>query len=141
MDGYNFTNATRAALQAATAAAVERGHPYVGTEHILIGLLHDQRGVAAVALRRLGVESDAVVAKLDGVMKRGNSKREADAELPFTSRARKVLELAMMSARDHHSSEVDPVFMLHGLICEGVGIAAQVLKDLGVTSERLIEPA
>ena len=140
MDGFNFTNATRTALQAATAAAAERGHEYVGTEHILIGLLHDQAGVATIALQRLGVEPDAVVTRIDGVIKRGKSTKEADAELPFTSRARKVLELAMMSARDHHSSEVDPIFMLHGLIREGMGIAAQVLKDVGVTSERLVEP-
>lgn len=140
MDGYNFTNASRAALQDARTAAAERGHEYVGTEHMLIGLLHDRNGAATAALRKLGVEPDALVAKIDSVIKRGNSSRRADAELPYTSRGKKVLELAMMSARDHQRSDVDPILLLHGLIRERVGIAAQVLTDAGVSSERLIGP-
>lgn len=140
MNGYNFTNATRVALDDARRAAAERGHEYVGTEHMLIGLLHDRNGAATLALRRLGADPDAIVAKIDSVIKRGNSSRRADAELPYTSRGKKVLEFAMMSARDHHRSDVDPIFLLHGLIREGVGIAAQILGDAGVTSARLIEP-
>lgn len=137
MPSFDFTAELRSILVSARDAAAERGHEYVGTEHLLLGALRERNGTAAEALLRIGADLDALVAVTDAILKPGNSQRASDEELPYTSRAKKVLELAMMSARDHERSDVDPIFLLHGLIREKVGIAAQVLGDAGVTPERL----
>lgn len=133
MDGYNCTDGTRLALQAAGDAAARRGHEYIGTEHLLLGLLHHRESTAAKILTNLGADFDGLVAQIDGVVKGGEPDTSVPAELPYTSRVKKVLELAMASAGERGASIVGTQHILLGLQREEMGVAAQVLAHSGIT--------
>jgi ATP-dependent Clp protease ATP-binding subunit ClpA len=115
--------------------AVRLHHEYVGTEHILLGLIREGEGVAATVLQNLSVELDDIQQKIDETVKRGNPAQTTGPDLPYTSRGKKVLELAMAEAREVNHSYVGTEHLLLGLLREQKGIAAQVLHDAGVTSE------
>ncbi|HUF67921.1 MAG TPA: Clp protease N-terminal domain-containing protein [Longimicrobiales bacterium] len=132
---YDFADETRKMLAVAREEAAGLGHDYVGTEHVLLGLLRSSTGVGAV-LDRLGMERGKVRERVLGVVRRGHSKLALSAELPYTSRAKKVLEFAMAEARDPTPAPVGWEHMLLGLLREEKGIAAQVLTSLGATLER-----
>ena len=136
MNGYNFTDRVRKVLQMAREEAARLHHEYVGTEHILLGLIREGEGVAAAVLTNLGVELEEVQQKIEETVKKGKSAAAAGPELPYTSRAKKVLELAMMEARELNHSYVGTEHLLLGLLREEKGIAAQVLTDAGVTLEQ-----
>ena len=132
MNGYNFTERVRKVLSMAREAAVQRDHEYVGTEHILLGLIHEGSGVGAAVLRDLGVDLEGVVKTIDATLKRGKGPGTGP-DLPYTSRAKKVLELSMSEARELGHSYVGTEHLLLGLIREEKGIAAQVLSASNVT--------
>jgi ATP-dependent Clp protease ATP-binding subunit ClpC len=160
MNGYNFTERVRRALSDARKHAVDLGHEYVGTEHILLGLL-DNDGVAPAALESLGVDLKGVSRKIYELVK----PRPADStvaaaaasggllgaiaetiglqkhgpDLPYTSRAKKSLELAMTEARDLDHTYVGTEHLLLGLMREERGVAAQVLTSFGITVAGLRE--
>jgi ATP-dependent Clp protease ATP-binding subunit ClpC len=136
MNGYNFTDRVRKVLQMAREEAARLHHEYVGTEHILLGLIREGEGVAAAVLTNLGVELDEIQQKIEETVKKGKAAAAAGPELPYTSRAKKVLELAMMEARELNHSYVGTEHLLLGLLREEKGIAAQVLTDAGVTLEQ-----
>ena len=136
MNGYNFTDRVRKVLQMAREEAARLHHEYVGTEHILLGLIREGEGVAAAVLTNLGVDLEEVQQKIEETVKKGKSAAAAGPELPYTSRAKKVLELAMMEARELNHSYVGTEHLLLGLLREEKGIAAQVLTDAGVTLEQ-----
>lgn len=133
--GYNFTDRTRKVLQMAREEAARLQHEYVGTEHILLGLVREGGGVACAVLANLNVELEAVVAKVDEIVKKGWETPRAP-DLPYTSRAKKVLEFAMSEARELNHSYVGTEHLLLGLLREAKGIAAQVLTDAGVSLEQ-----
>ena len=136
MNGYNFTDRVRKVLQMAREEAARLHHEYVGTEHILLGLIREGEGVAAAVLTNLGVELEEIQQKIEETVKKGKAAAAAGPELPYTSRAKKVLELAMMEARELNHSYVGTEHLLLGLLREEKGIAAQVLTDAGVTLEQ-----
>ncbi len=136
MNGYNFTDRVRKVLQMAREEAARLHHEYVGTEHILLGLIREGEGVAAAVLTNLGVDLDDVQQKIEETVKKGKAAAATGPELPYTSRAKKVLELAMMEARELSHSYVGTEHLLLGLLREEKGIAAQVLTDAGVTLEQ-----
>ncbi len=136
MNGYNFTDRVRKVLQMAREEAARLHHEYVGTEHILLGLIREGEGVAAAVLTNLGVELEEVQQKIEETVKKGKAAAAAGPELPYTSRAKKVLELAMMEARELNHSYVGTEHLLLGLLREEKGIAAQVLADAGITLEQ-----
>src|SRR5512135_3634044 len=136
MNGYNFTDRVRKVLQMAREEAARLHHEYVGTEHILLGLIREGEGVAAAVLTNLGVELEDIQQKIEETVKKGKAAAAAGPELPYTSRAKKVLELAMMEARELNHSYVGTEHLLLGLLREEKGIAAQVLTDAGVTLEQ-----
>jgi ATP-dependent Clp protease ATP-binding subunit ClpA len=136
MNGYNFTERVRKALAMAREEAARLKHEYVGTEHILLGLLRDDDGVAITVIQNLGVKPDDLVVKVDGIVKRGRPGPLTGPDLPYTSRAKKVLELAMSEARDAGHDYVGTEHILLGLVREERGIAAQLLVDSGITLER-----
>ncbi|HET9065783.1 MAG TPA: ATP-dependent Clp protease ATP-binding subunit [Gemmatimonadales bacterium] len=136
MNGYNFTDRVRKVLQMAREEAARLHHEYVGTEHILLGLIREGEGVAAAVLTNLGVDLDDVQQKIEETVKKGKTAAATGPELPYTSRAKKVLELAMMEARELSHSYVGTEHLLLGLLREEKGIAAQVLTDAGVTLEQ-----
>jgi ATP-dependent Clp protease ATP-binding subunit ClpC len=132
MNGYNFTERVRKVLAMAREEAARLHHEYVGTEHILLGLIREGEGVAAAVLQNLNVDLDDVTQKIEETVKKGKAAQATGPDLPYTSRAKKVLELAMAEARDLNHSYVGTEHLLLGLLREEKGIAAQVLTDAGV---------
>ncbi|HEX5871965.1 MAG TPA: ATP-dependent Clp protease ATP-binding subunit, partial [Longimicrobium sp.] len=131
---YNFTDRVRKVLAMAREEAIRLQHDYVGTEHILLGLIREGEGVAAAVLNNLNVDLDQVQEKVEESVRRGKA-TIALGELPYTSRAKKVLEFAMAEARELNHSYVGTEHLLLGLLREEKGIAAEVLGQLGVTLE------
>ncbi len=136
MNGYNFTDRVRKVLQMAREEAARLHHEYVGTEHILLGLIREGEGVAAAVLQNLNVDLEEIQQKIEETVKKGKAAAAAGPDLPYTSRAKKVLELAMTEARELNHSYVGTEHLLLGLLREEKGIAAQVLADAGVTLEQ-----
>src|SRR6516225_3753755 len=132
MNGYNFTERVRKVLAMAREEAARLHHEYVGTEHILLGLIREGEGVAAAVLQNMNVDLDEVQQKIEDTVKKGNAQQTTGPDLPYTSRAKKVLELAMSEARELNHSYVGTEHLLLGLLREEKGIAAQVLTDAGV---------
>ena len=150
--GYNFTMHVRSVLQKSRVESAGLHHEFVGTEHILLALLQETESIAVTALKAMSVDGAAVRTTLLEVVKKGRAEITDHQELPYTSRAKKVLELAMTEARELGHNYVGTEHLLLGLIREEKGIAAQVLMDRGVeldvarrevlriTRERGIEP-
>ena len=132
MNGYNFTERVRKVLAMAREEAARLHHEYVGTEHILLGLIREGEGVAAAVLQNLSVDLDEIQQKIEDTVKKGKAAQATGPDLPYTSRAKKVLELAMGEARELNHSYVGTEHLLLGLLREEKGIAAQVLTDAGV---------
>src|SRR5207245_6922926 len=102
---------------------------------ILLGLIREGEGVAATVLQNLNVEHEEVQQKIEGQVKKGKATQASGPDLPYTSRAKKVLELAMAEARELNHSYVGTEHLLLGLLREEKGIAAQVLTESGVSHE------
>ena len=136
MNGYNFTERVRRILSRAREEAAGFRHEYVGTEHILLAMLREQEGVAATALRSLGGDPDQIRDTIGNVLQAGHAGATHRGDLPYTSRAKKVLELAMNEARNLGHDYVGTEHLFLGLIREEKGIAAQVLRmRAGITEE------
>jgi ATP-dependent Clp protease ATP-binding subunit ClpC len=135
MNGYNFTDRSRKVLQLAREEAARLHHEYIGTEHILLGLLREGGGVAAAALTNLKVDLEEITQKIEETVKKGKATATAGPDLPYTSRAKKVLEFAMAEARELSASYVGTEHLLLGIYREEKGIAAQVLIQAGVSFE------
>ena len=135
VSGYNFTDNIRRALAQARAEAVALNHEYVGAEHLLLGMLAFDEGFGCTALRNLGVNISRAVELILARVKRGQPRPGMGPDLPYTSRAKKVLELAMTEARDLNHSYVGTEHLLLGLLREGTGVAMDALLSLGVTLE------
>ena len=135
MQGYNFTERTRKVLALSREEAHRLGHEYVGTEHILLGLIREGEGVATAALQSLGVDLSALRSRIETTVKGSSAGKGRTPDLPYTSRAKKVLEFSMSEARELNHSYVGTEHVLLGLIREEKGIAAQVLIDTGLTLE------
>src|SRR5689334_22046804 len=133
MNGYNFTERVRKVLAMAREEAARLRHEYVGTEHILLGLLREGNGVAATVLHNLDVDLDAIGRRIDETVKKGKPGQTTGPDLPYTSRAKKVFELSMDEAGSLNHAYVGTEHLLLGLLAEERGIAAQLLVDSGVT--------
>jgi hypothetical protein len=130
MNGYNFTERVRTVLAKSREEADRLGHEYVSTEHILLGLVDEGEGVAASVLQAFELDPMDIRERIEAVLKRGTTHGKPD--LPYTSRAKKVLELSMTEARELNHSYVGTEHLLLGLLREQKGIAAQVLGEFGV---------
>src|SRR3984957_209065 len=135
MNGYNFTERVRKVLAMAREEAARLHHEYVGTEHILLGLIREGEGVAAAVLQNMSVDLDEIQQKIEDTVKKGKAAQTTGPDLPYTSRAKKVLELAMSEARALNHSYVGTEHLLLGLVREEKGIAARGLTDAGVSLE------
>ncbi|MDR0788360.1 MAG: ATP-dependent Clp protease ATP-binding subunit [Gemmatimonadota bacterium] len=134
MMNYNFTDRVRKVLAMAREEAIRLHHDYVGTEHILLGLIREGEGVAAAVLTNLSVDLEQLQERIEESVRPGKA-TIALGELPYTSRAKKVLEFAMAEARELNHSYVGTEHLLLGLLREEKGIAADVLNQMGVTLE------
>jgi ATP-dependent Clp protease ATP-binding subunit ClpA len=125
-----FTDRARRVVVLAQEEARMLNHNYIGTEHILLGLIHEGEGVAARALESLGVSLETVRLQVEEII--GQGQQAPSGHIPFTPRAKKVIELAGREAEDLGHSYIGTEHLLLGLIREGDGVAAQVLARLGV---------
>jgi len=130
-----FTDRARRVMVLAQEEARMLSHNYVGTEHILLGLLGEAEGVAARALESLGISLAAVRRQVEEII--GQGQQAPSGHIPFTPRAKKVLELAQREARALGHDYVGTEHILLGLIREGDGVAAQVLVKLGADLNRV----
>jgi ATP-dependent Clp protease ATP-binding subunit ClpA len=130
-----FTDRARRVVVLAQEEARLLNHNYIGTEHILLGLIHEGEGVAAQVLESLGISLDSVRSKVDGLMHAGDAM--PDGHIPFTPRAKKVLELSLREALQLGHNYIGTEHILLGLIREGDGVAAQVLTELGADLPRI----
>ena len=130
-----FTERARRVLTLAQEEAQRFNHNYIGTEHLLLGLVREGDGVAAKVLSNLGVELNKVRSAVEFIIGRGD--RATSGEIGLTPRAKKVIELAVDEARRLGHSYIGTEHLLLGLVREGEGIAAGVLESLGVNLERV----
>ena len=130
-----FTDRARRVVVLAQEEARMLSHNYIGTEHILLGLIHEGEGVAAKALESLDISLEAVRAQVEEII--GQGQQAPSGHIPFTPRAKKVLELSLREALQLGHSYIGTEHILLGLIREGEGVAAQVLQKLGADLNRV----
>src|SRR5881628_312394 len=130
-----FTDRARRVVVLAQEEARMLNHNYIGTEHILLGLIHEGEGVAAKALESLGISLDAVREQVQEII--GQGQQAPSGHIPFTPRAKKVLELSLREALQLGHNYIGTEHILLGLIREGDGVAAQVLVKLGADLNRV----
>ncbi len=128
---YNFTDRVRKVLALAREEAIRLQHDYVGTEHILLGLIREGEGVAAAVLANLAADLDELQRLVEENVRQSKA-ASTIGELPYTSRAKKVLEYGMAEARELNHSYVGTEHLLLGLLREVKGLAAKVLAELGI---------
>jgi hypothetical protein len=130
-----FTDRARRVVVLAQEEARLLNHNHIGTEHILLGLIHEGEGVAYLALTELGISLDAVRAQVEAEI--GQGSEAPGGHIPFTPRAKKVLELSLREALQLGHNYIGTEHILLGLIREGEGVAAQVLVGLGADLDRV----
>src|SRR5512134_1274030 len=130
-----FTERARRVLTLAQEEAQRFNHNYIGTEHLLLGLVREGEGVAAKVLANLGVELNKVRSAVEFIIGRGD--RAVMGEIGLTPRAKKVIELAVDEARRLNHHYIGTEHLLLGLVREGEGIAAGVLESLGVSLDKV----
>jgi ATP-dependent Clp protease ATP-binding subunit ClpC len=130
-----FTDKARRVVVLAQEEAKLLNHNYIGTEHILLGLIHEGEGVAAKALEALGINLEQVREQVQDII--GQGQQSPSGHIPFTPRAKKVLELSLREALQLGHSYIGTEHLLLGLIREGEGVAAQVLTKLGADTNKV----
>jgi ATP-dependent Clp protease ATP-binding subunit ClpC len=130
-----FTDRARRVVVLAQEEARMLNHNYIDTEHILLGLIHEGEGVAAKALESLGISLEAVRQQVEEII--GQGQQAPSGHIPFTPRAKKVLELSLREALQLGHNYIGTEHILLGLIREGEGVAAQVLVKLGADLNRV----
>jgi Clp amino terminal domain, pathogenicity island component/UvrB/uvrC motif len=130
-----FTDRARRVVDLAQEEAKRLNHGYIGTEHILLGLIREGEGVAAKALELLGISLDAVRQQVEEII--GQGQQAPSGHIPFTPRAKKVLELSLRESQKLGHNYIGTEHILLGLIREGHGVAAQVLEKLGANLDRV----
>ena len=130
-----FTNQSRRVVVLAQEEARALDHNYIGTEHLLLGLIHEGHGVAAGALESLGISLEDVRRNVEEMIGRGEA--APSGHIPFTPRAKKVLDLTVAEAAQLGHDYVGTEHILLGLIREGNGVAAQVLVKHGADPNRV----
>ncbi len=129
-----FTERARRVLHHAQEEARHFGHNYIGGEHLLLGLIDEGEGVAAVVLRNLNLDTGKVRNAIESIVGKGT--QNSENELGLTPRAKKIIELAVDEAHRLNHHYIGTEHILLGLIREGEGIAAGVLESLGVNLEK-----
>jgi hypothetical protein len=135
-----FTDRARRVVVLAQEEARMLDHDYIGTEHLLLGLIHEQEGVAALALRSMDISLEVVRSNVEDIIGRGQD--PPSGHIPFTPRAKSVLELSLREALQLSHDYIGTEHILLGVLREGEGVAAQVLvkmgADLGLVRLRVI---
>ena len=132
-----FTDRARRVVVLAQEESQRLSHNYIGSEHLLLGLLAEQEGVAARALESLNVTLTAAREQVEEII--GPGQQKPSGHIPFTPRAKKILELSLREALTMGSEVIDTQHLLLGLIDEGDGVGAQILQRLGATAQAVRE--
>jgi ATP-dependent Clp protease ATP-binding subunit ClpC len=130
-----FTDRARRVVVLAQENARMLNHAYIGTEHLLLGLIHEGEGVAAVVLHDLGIDLDKVRANVEEIV--GQGQQITTGHIPFTPRAKTVLDLCLREALQLGHNYIGTEHILMGLIREGEGVAAQILVKEGLELPRV----
>ena len=130
-----FTDRARRVVVLAQEEARMLNHDYIGTEHLLLGLIREGDGYAARALESLGISLDAVRQQVEEII--GQGQQAPSGPVPFTPRAKKVLELSLRESVQLGHNSIGPEHILLGMLREGDGVAAQVLVALGADLNRV----
>ncbi len=130
-----FTHRARKVVTCAQDEARRLRHDYIGTEHLLAGLLAEEDGIGAEALNHAGVELESVREKIESIAGKGEG--EAEQPAPFTPRSKKVLELSLREALQLRHNYIGTEHILLGLLRENEGVAARILSDLGVDPDKV----
>src|SRR5438034_2944869 len=133
-----FTERVRKVIYLAREEAARLQHDYIGTEHLLLGVIREGEGIAATVLNNLGLDLDRIRQEVENMVSAAGGTMTI-GEIPFTPRAKRVLELAVEEARSLGHNYVGTEHLLLGLIREGEGVAAKVLLELGVDRKRVRE--
>ena len=133
-----FTERVRKVIYLAREEAARLQHDYIGTEHLLLGVIREGEGIAATVLNNLGLDLDRIRQEIENMVSASGGTMTI-GEIPFTPRAKRVLELAVEEARSLGHNYVGTEHLLLGLIREGEGVAAKVLSELGVDRKRVRE--
>ena len=131
-----FTERARQVVVLAQDEARSLRHDYIGTEHILLGLLREEEGIAARVLKSLGVALEEVRAQVARIIGAGDE-APATGQIPFTPRAKKVLELSLREALSLGHNHIGTEHVLLGLVRENEGVAMRILLDLDVDAEKV----
>src|SRR5215831_14883066 len=130
-----FTDRARRVMVLAQEEARMLDHAHIGTEHLLLGLIHEGEGVAARALESLNISLSAVRQEVEEIIGRG--KQPPSGHIPFTPRAKNVLELSLRESNQLGHNYIGTEHILLGLLREGEGVAAQVLVKMGTDLDRV----
>jgi ATP-dependent Clp protease ATP-binding subunit ClpC len=130
-----YSEGAQSILRRANIEAERLGHEYIGTEHVLLGLLHEDEGGATGVLKALQVDRGALIAQVDATVRRGSAQMEPYGGRPFTSRTKRSLELAAEEATAFGHGSISPEHLLLGLLDERGNLASQLLNQAGVTRE------
>jgi ATP-dependent Clp protease ATP-binding subunit ClpC len=130
-----FTDRARRVVVLAQEEARMLSHGYIGTEHLLLGLIHEGGGASGAALESLSITLDDARAQVVSIVPRGQE--PLSGHIPFTPRAKKILELSLREALDLGHSSIGPEHILLGIVREGQGVANQVLVNLGADGPRV----
>jgi ribosomal protein S18 acetylase RimI-like enzyme len=130
-----FTHPARKVVVLAQEEARVLNHNYIGTEHLLLGLIAENEGIGARALEALDITFPSIRLQVEEIVGRGQT--PVTGHIPFTPRAKKVLELSLLEARELGDQHIGTEHLLLGLVREGEGVASQVLKRLGVTFDEV----
>ena len=136
MNGYNFTERVRKILASARNEALRRGHLEVTPEHIALGLIAEDDGVACAVLQKRGVASADVRSAIEAQLPAAAPTRPDDRDLPYTSVAKRVLERSMAEARELHHSYVGTEHLLLALVHESAGATSEIFAQHGLTHDK-----
>ncbi len=130
-----YTEKVRKVIMMAQEEAVNLNHNYIGTEHILVGLVKENEGIAGKVLREIGVEPEKIIEEIEKIV--GKGEYQEVSEITFTPRAKKVLELASQEASQLGQNYIGTEHILLGLIKEGSGVATRILSDMGIDLDNI----
>ncbi|RBP58601.1 ATP-dependent Clp protease ATP-binding subunit ClpA [Alkalibaculum bacchi] len=132
-----FTEKAQRVLVLSQEEAKKLNHNYIGSEHLLLGLIQEGEGIAAIALKNLGIEYESVCTEIEDLV--GKGEREVSEIIGYTPRTKKILELSLMEARALNQSYIGTEHILLGLIREGEGVGAKILLDMNLNFEKIRE--
>lgn len=132
---YKFTNRAEKAIQIANDIAANLGHNYIGTEHLLYGLVEENTGIASKVLQNQGMTSDKILEEIDNLI--GKAEESIDEPIGFTPRTKRVIENAFLEAKKLDCEYIGTEHLLIGIMVEGDSVAVRIMMDLGINPQKL----